>query len=140
MAKPYAFKTKLSKENMKIMNSLLSDWYGQDNGYIEVCEHAALPIMSVGEVATAILSQATTADSGKFIEISEKWASLIGMPLAKFTNLTSIKHGVAYVEVTHPALLRELNGSLKYQLITRINQEFDRKICVDMKFIPSGRS
>jgi len=139
MAKIYALKSKLKRQDMEDMRSLLSAWYGSEQAYLEVAEHAKVPTMAAGDIAADILSQVAGADAGKFIELDECFADIMGHPLNKFTKLNSLKHGVAYIEVRHPAWMVELER-LKPQLIARINEHCNRKICVDLRFMPGGRS
>ncbi len=141
MSKKYALKTVLPKQDMQAMRSILSDWYGAAQGYDEVSAHASVPVMKVGDVATDILSSLAGADAQKFVLLDEKLAEIVGPTLAKMVKLNSIKHGVVYIEVGHPALIRELQGRLKTQLLEQINQTLEKKIAVDIKFIPgNGRN
>ena len=64
----------------------------------------------------------------------------LGSPLNKFTRFLSFKKHIMTIEVSHPAILRELNDRLKNTIIAKVNAVAGPNVCRELKAVPAGQS
>jgi hypothetical protein len=74
----------------------------------------ALPI---GEIARKLLRRKRFHEKGKYGALVDAWQGLVGEAMAERTHIRAFKEGDLLVQVDSPALLHELNGFLKQQLL-----------------------
>jgi len=119
--------------------SLLKDWYGTEWAGTEITAYCPESV-SIGEAADNLLKKVLSQDTLDVINLSGKWDEIAGRQIAKVATPSSSSKGVFYLEVSHPAWLRELNGPVKKHLIKKINSAFGEGFCLDLNFIPGGRN
>ena len=76
------------------------------------------------------LSRATVTD-----QIGRAWVEILGPEIAKRTRLSRTIHkGVLHVEVASPALLGELSGFRRAEILKGLQERVKRKHIEDLKF------
>ncbi len=76
------------------------------------------------------LSRATVTD-----QIGRAWLDVLGPAIAKHTRLSrTIRKGVLSVEVDSPALLGELSGFRKAEILKGLHERVKRRHIEDLKF------
>ena len=69
-----------------------------------------------------------------------EYEKIVGSPLNKFTRFLSFKKHIMTIEVSHPAILRELNDRLKNTIIAKVNAVAGSNVCRELKAVPAGQS
>jgi len=68
-------------------------------------------------------------------QVSRTWCEIVGVETAKHTRLSrSIRRGVLQVEVDSPALLSELSGFRKADILRQLQEQIKRKHIEDLRF------
>ncbi len=138
-AKAYDRRYSRNKDEFSAMRTALGDWYGHDRCDREI-EKRSENLWQVGDIVREEIKSLLGPETAATLLLREKFDAIMGEPLRRFTRLNSIKSGVVYIEVTHPAWLRELSGALKSRILDKLRAAAGEKVCRDVRFIPSGRS
>jgi predicted nucleic acid-binding Zn ribbon protein len=128
-----------NKKEFKALYSSLAAWYGRAQARDEISAYCPEPV-SASEAATKILKKIAPANIVHMEKIKQQWEAIAGVQIAKVATPLYLKERVIYATVSHPAWLREFNkGPVKKILVDKINKLCGKTICIDLKFIPSGR-
>ena len=130
------------RDNMKRrdLEDLLGEWYGEDFAAAEITARTALP-QKLSDVMDSLLADKLNEKALQQLELREKWQTIIGPPLNKFTSFSTVRENIAYVEVSHPAFLVELrrNGMANIWC-AKLNELFPQLDIESITFIPAGQS
>ena len=72
----------------------------------------------IGDIARALLRRKKLYEKGKFSALVSAWSELVGEAIAARTHIRAFKDGGLVIEVDSPALLHELSGFMKKQLVS----------------------
>ncbi|MDD4816790.1 MAG: DUF721 domain-containing protein [Victivallaceae bacterium] len=137
-AKAYDRRYSRNKDEFSAMRTTLGDWYGQNRCDREI-EKRSENLWAVGDIVRGEVKSLLGPDTAATLLLREKFDAIMGDPLCRFTKLNSVKGGVVYIEVSHPAWLRELSGALKSRILDKLRAAAGEKVCRDVRFIPAGR-
>ena len=73
-----------------------------------------------GQIIRAILSRKKFYEKGKYGAVARAWAKQMSGRAAAQTRIRALRGGELVVEVSSPALLHELNGFMKKQLLNAL--------------------
>lgn len=138
MTKEYDRKVLLKREEFIALRSVLSDWYGDDRAELEIGVRA-VPVQKLKNVADDILASMGGKENAAAMKIAAEYEKIVGSPLNKFTRFLSLKKHIMTIEVSHPAILRELNARLKSAIIAKVNAIAGPDMCREIKAVPSGQ-
>ncbi len=120
--------------------AMLKAWYGRERGSVEML-HFLPQTAKISDVAGKLAGRLFPPGHMDFIEIAENWPVIAGQDIAKRTVISHFEAGVLYVEVSHPAWRAQFSSpALKKLLLSKIEAHLGRKLCKDIRFIPSGRN
>ena len=139
MTKEYNRKVLLNRQEFIALRSVLSDWYGDDRAELEIGTRS-VPVQKLGNVAEDILASMGGKDNATAMKIAAEYEKIVGSPLNKFTRFLSFKKHIMTIEVSHPAILRELNDRLKNTIIAKVNAVAGSNVCRELKAVPAGQS
>ncbi len=71
----------------------------------------------VGEVIRALVRRKRFHEKGRFGPLAQAWTEMVGEAIARRTRVHDFNDGTLTVEVDSPALLHELNGFMKEDLL-----------------------
>ncbi len=127
-----------NKHDFTALYSSLVAWYGEDRARNEITAYCPEPV-NAADTAEKLLRKVAPATIISRERIKNHWEDIAGKQLTMFTTPIGLKNRCLYVEVKHPAWLRELKGTVKDILIDKINNLCGRTVCKDIIFIPPGR-
>ena len=121
------------------LEDMLGEWYGEEFAASEITCRTDPPC-KLGDMLDAILQDKLNDQTMQLIELREKWDSIIGTPLNKFTRMVNIRDAVMTVEVSHPAFLMELRkkGTTE-SCIQRIKTHCPALEFDSISFVPAGQ-
>jgi len=139
MQKPYTSELNQKKyiREKKVIEKLLTDWYGEQVGRNELLAHLpdCEPFKNGVELALKKLVNKETA----FIrQIKNQWHSIVGDQLAAYTKPSSFSKNTLYVEVSHSIWLMQLKNYNTDSLIQKIAQATNTSLCRKIRFTPQG--
>ncbi len=91
-------------------------------------------IRTLGEVLKELLREKTFHQKGRHTALSDAWAAIVGEAIAERTRIRSFEGGELVVEVNSPVLLHELNGFMREQLLSAIQQRRAGRDVAALKF------
>ncbi len=125
-------------KNRTIVRSLLAEWYDRERAKTESAAYTQKAV-KIGDLADKFLQQAASPEVVDGIRLREAWTEIAGKQIAAISDPVTLRDGIAEVEVSHSAWLRELNGPIKRQLLGKINQLLGENHCRDIRFVPGAR-
>lgn len=127
-----------SNRQRREMEDMLSEWYGSKFAANEITNRTDEP-QKLGDLLQDILEDKLNDAAMMQLELREKWESLIGPPLNRFTRFAAIRENIAIVEVSHPAFLLELRRNKTGELWCKKLQELFPALEIEaMQFVPAG--
>ena len=120
------------------LEDMLSEWYGNEFAANEITGRTS-EAQKLGDVLDNLLKDKLNDNSMQQLELREKWDSLIGAPLNRYTRFICIKDSVAIVEVSHPAFLMELRrNDTAGAWCKKLQEQFPGLQIEFMQFVPAG--
>ncbi len=93
-------------------------------------------LMHIGPIISKLLSVHQVAPKstvGKFIQINNTWAKVVGAAIAGNTKPIRLKDKVLFVNVTSSVWIQELQFT-KHKLVVGINTALGEEVIEDIKF------
>jgi predicted nucleic acid-binding Zn ribbon protein len=93
------------------------------------------PVTSLGDAIASFMKRSTLGRAEQSDQISRAWAEILGPEIARRTRLSRvIRQGVLSVEVDSPALLGELSGFRKAEILKGLQERVKRKHIAELRF------
>ena len=93
------------------------------------------PVHTLREAISSFLQSSGLARQSLQDQVGRAWCEIVGPDAAKHTRLARvIRRGVLSVEVDSPALLAELSGFRKAEILAAIQDRVRRKHIEDIRF------
>lgn len=123
----------------RIIQSILSEWYGQQRAEIETATYAS-SVVKISDLAGKLLKKSATPQALAGIKLREYWPEIVGQQIAAISEPINLIQGTAEIGVFHNAWIRELSGPVKKQIIVKINQSLGGEFCQDIRFVPGTKT
>lgn len=118
--------------------SLLEEWYGAEFAMTEFAAPSHTPqARSISELLPEVLKEVKSPEAGKLLQIQNIWPQIIGPEFARYAVPGYIRDDELYVEVSHSALILELQPIVE-TLRTRINGKLGENFCTKLNLVSSG--
>jgi predicted nucleic acid-binding Zn ribbon protein len=88
----------------------------------------------IGDVLKALMRRKKFLQKGKYAGLTQTWAELVGEAIATRTCVRSFQEGKLTIEVVSSALLHELNGFMKPQLLAGLQGAKGGRDVVELRF------
>ena len=125
-------------KRLKERYSLLEEWYGSEFAMTEFAAPSHTPqARSIGDLLPEVLKEVRSPEAGKLLQLQNVWEDIIGSAFAKYASPGYFKGDELYVNVSHSALILELQPILD-TLRSRINQKFSPDFCSKVTLTYSG--
>ena len=128
----------LRKKQAKVLKGILSEWYGDKRAETEIVPYLPKAVR-MSDILDKISAKFTSDDESRILRIKDSWLALAGAQNAKYSEPVFMKEGIIYVEVKHSLWMSSMSGPVKKAIIDKINGEFGKNFCKDLKFVPPGR-
>lgn len=128
----------LRKKQARVLKDILGDWYGKSRAETEIVPYLPRAV-KLSDILDKVSVKFTSDDESRILRIKEAWTVIAGAQNAKYSEPVFIKDAVLFVEVRHSLWMANMAGPVKKAIIDKINGEFGKNFCKDMKFIPPGR-
>lgn len=128
-----------SNQQRREFEDMLGEWYGAKFAATEITCRTDSP-KKIDEVLDSLMSEKLNGPAMLTLELQEKWDSLIGPPLNRYTRLATIRDNTAVIEVSHPAFLLELRKkSTQESWLVRLKESCPEAKLDSVQFVPGGQ-
>lgn len=125
-------------KRLKERYSLLEEWYGAEFAMTEFAAPSHTPqARSISELLPEVLKEVKSPEAGKLIQLQTIWPQIIGPEFVKYASPGYFKENDLYVEVSHSALIQELQPIVS-NIQERINKKSGSDFCSKVILISSG--
>ena len=94
----------------------------------------------IGDVLKALMRRKKFYQKGKYSALQTAWRELVGESIAERTRVRQFKEGTLTVEVSSSVLLHELNGFMKPQLLSGLQESKEGRDVAELRFrLGNGR-
>lgn len=90
---------------------------------------------ALGDVVREFLETSGLSRRAELAHVEAAWRKVAGPDVAARTRLMGVKRYVVTIEVGSPALLSELSGFRKRDLVARMAAELPDQLVKDIKFV-----
>ncbi|HUW58871.1 MAG TPA: DUF721 domain-containing protein [Planctomycetota bacterium] len=93
------------------------------------------PVYTLREAIASFLDRSGLGRQGLHDQVGRAWCEIVGAETARHTRLSrTIRQGVLRVEVDSPALLAELSGFRRDEILRGLQEKIRRKHIEDIRF------
>lgn len=125
-------------KRLKERYSLLEEWYGADFAMTEFAAASHTPqAQSIADLLPDVLKEVQSPDASKLLQVENMWDEIIGSTFAKYVTPGYFKGDELFVEVSHSALIQELQG-ITETMRARINKKLGSDFCSKINLVCSG--
>lgn len=119
-------------KRLKERYSLLEEWYGADFAMTEFSAASHTPqAKSIADLLPEVLKDVKAPEAGKLLQVQNLWHEIIGATFARYVSPGYFKGDELYVEVSHSALIQELQpitGTMQQQINKKLGENFCTKV------------
>lgn len=126
------------KKQTKVLKGIFNEWYGKNRADAEIVPYLPKTV-NMSDILDKISAKFTSDDESRILRVKDLWSSLAGAQNAKYSEPIFMKDGIIFVEVRHSLWMSSMSGAVKKAIIDKINDEFGKNFCKDLKFVPPGR-
>jgi predicted nucleic acid-binding Zn ribbon protein len=125
-------------KRLKERYSLLRDWYGAEFAMTEFSASSHTPqARSIADVLPEVLKDVKSPEAGKLLQVENMWHEIIGESFARFVRPGYFRGDEFFVEVSHNALIQELQPIVK-TMQEQINSKLGSGFCSKVTLVCSG--
>ena len=125
-------------KRLKERYSLLRDWYGAEFAMTEFAASSHTPqARSIADVLPEVLKDVKSPEAGKLLQVENMWHEIIGESFARFVRPGYFRGDEFFVEVSHNALIQELQPIVK-NMQEQINSKLGPGFCAKVTLVCSG--
>lgn len=122
------------------MESILRQWYGQEQGEAEMVRYTP-ETRKISDCVESVMKKLVPPWEWKISRIKENWPEIAGAENARRCTPAFLNNGIFYIEVSHPAYRIALETpQIKQQLLNRIREITGPELCSSIKFVAGGRT
>ena len=119
-------------KRLKERYSLLEEWYGADFAMTEFSAASHTPqAKSIADLLPEVLKDVKAPEAGKLLQVQNLWHEIIGTGFARYVAPGYFKGDELYVEVSHSALIQELQpitDTMQQQINRKLGENFCTKV------------
>ena len=125
-------------KRLKERYSLLEEWYGSEFAMTEFAASSHTPqAKSIAELLPDVLKDVKSPEAGKLLQVENMWNEIIGASFARFVRPGYFREDEFFVEVSHSALIQELQPIVK-TMQEQINKKLGENFCSKVTLVCSG--
>ena len=125
-------------KRLKERYSLLQEWYGSEFAMTEFAAASHTPqAKSIAELLPDVLKDVKSPEAGKLLQVENMWNEIIGGSFARFVRPGYFRDDEFFVEVSHSALIQELQPIVK-TMQEQINKKLGENFCSKVTLVCSG--
>lgn len=118
--------------------SLLEEWYGAEFAMTEFSASSHTPqAKSLADLLPDVLKEVKAPEANKLLQVQNLWKEIIGAPFARYVTPGYFREDELYVEVSHSALIQELQP-ITGNMLEQINQKLGPGFCSGITLVCSG--
>ena len=119
-----------------LRRGLLREWYGTSYAANEMHAHSGAPV-ALQQIVEDLSKEIFSEETDRALTLTAHWQEILGAPLCQWTRFHALESGVLYLEVRHPAFVRELADGADL-ILERVNAFLQESVCRELKFVASG--
>ncbi len=136
--KDLIYSRKRRKKYNKI-ESLLKDWYGEDEGGQELSSYLPKPV-HIKDTLNAVMGDAMGPGEYKLLELKKSWQKLMGKDVAANSSPVSVKNKILIIEVKNSIWLMQLKNFYKSMVEKKVISLCGKDFCNRICFVPTGKN